>query len=271
MAALAGSMPPIEIDIAELKRWGAIWLGTEPSGRPPGSKVQAPQRPKQPNRFDRKQGMDFGYVFDAAFGKALASMLGGIDVLPPKTERGQTLLPPHPDCVEVGPTRIVGGIRPQNFDAAYRPDGPRVVYDSKTLNDAGSIPKNWQNMINDLATEASTVHTRFPYCLVCFLVVVPRPALGAPQERALIRTLERLGSRTDELDQAHLAEAISLVIWDPNTGEIDRTSPPPGSNLCLSTMHTRIYPTYLDRYKNLPPHEAEEETEAAEIDVPGNV
>jgi len=106
---------------------------------------------KRADRFDKKQGMDFGYVFDAAFGASLAQMLGGIDVLKPIDN---SLLPPHKDCVEVGKVRIVGGIRPQNYDAAYRPDGPRIVYDSKTLNDRNSIAKNWQNMINDLATEA---------------------------------------------------------------------------------------------------------------------
>jgi len=45
----------------------------------------------------------------------------------------------------------------------YRPDGLRFAFDSKTLNDKKSIGKNWQNMINDLATEATTVHSRFPY------------------------------------------------------------------------------------------------------------
>ena len=28
-------------------------------------------------------------------------------------------------------------------------------------------------MVNDLATEATTVHTRFPYCVVAFIVTVP--------------------------------------------------------------------------------------------------
>jgi hypothetical protein len=129
--------------------------------------------------------MDFGLVFDRAFADALAEMLGGIPVHEPEND---SLLPPHSNCVELGKTRIVGGIRPQNYDAAYRPDGPRVVYDGKTLNDRKSIGKNWQNMVNDLATEATTVHTRFPFCIVCFLVILPRPALQSNQERALIRT-----------------------------------------------------------------------------------
>lgn len=242
MAALAAAMPQIIVKRSKLAPHGAIWLGTENSK---GNE-------KAPNCFDKKQGMDFGIQFDKAFGKSLAKMLGGINVVSPNAT---SLLPIEPDCVEVGTTRIVGGIRPQNYDAAYRPDGPRVVYDSKTLNDQKSIGKNWQNMINDLATEASTVHTRFPYCLVCFIVILPRPALQPTQERDMIRTLERLGSRKDVLDQAHLAEAISLVVWDPNTGNIDAGSPPVTSNLRLETMHERIFPHYLARYKGLAPHD----------------
>jgi hypothetical protein len=247
-------MPPISLDHAALSKWGKIWLGTD--GTPTAKGIA---KAKLTDRFDKKQGMDFGYVFDAAFGKSLAEMLGGIAVHKP---HDNSLLPPHKDCVEVGKVRIVGGIRPQNYDAAYRPDGPRVVYDSKTLNDRKSIAKNWQNMINDLATEASTVHTRFPYCLVCFIVALPRPALLKPQEQAIIRTLERLGSRDDELDQPHLAEAVAMVIWNPDDGTIDLNSPPPESGLRLETMSERIAPRYLDRYKNLPPHEVMEKAEA---------
>ena len=252
-------MPEIRFDQDLVQEWGKTWLGAKGS---PNARTGASML-KKPFRFDKKQSMDFGQVFDAAFGTALAKMLGNIPIRKPDDN---SLLPPHRDCVEVGKTRIVGGIRPQNYDAAYRPDGPRIVYDSKTLNDAKSVGKNWQNMVNDLATEASTVHTRFPYCIVCFIVIVPRPALARGQERALIRTLERLGSRDDELDQAHLAEAISLVVWNPEDGTVDPTAPPPRSNLRLDTMHERIYPTYLDRYKNLPPHEAEEAQDADEAE-----
>lgn len=249
-------MPPVRVSEAELRAWGRLWLGSE--GSPVAKTGLA--KAKKPNRFDKKQGMDFGQVFDRAFGASLAAMLGNRIAQP----KDNSLLPPDRDVVEVGKTRIVGGIRPQNYDAAYRPDGPRVVYDSKTLNDAKSIGKNWQNMINDLATEASTVHTRFPYCIVCFVVVLPRPALAHAQEQALIRTLERLGSREDELDQPHLAEAIAMAVWDPEDGTLDKAAPPEGSSLRLEAMHRRIYAAYLDRYRNLPPHEVEEAADAAD-------
>jgi hypothetical protein len=236
-------MPPVIIDQNELKKWGARWLS---------DKNDENGQPKDENSFDRQQSVNFASFIDFAFGTAASKMLGDIGVEIPS---GGALLPATPDIVEVGPVRIVGGVRPQNFDAAYRPDGPRIVFDSKTLNEKKSIGKNWQNMINDLGTEATTVHTRFPYSLVVFFVVLPKPALNNKQEKDLIRTLERLSTRRSVLDQHHLAEAISMVVWDPATGLIDPNTPDKKSNLRLEKVHTIIEEIYLDRYKGLPPHD----------------
>jgi hypothetical protein len=202
MSSLKDAMPEIVIDTSLLKTWGATWLGS----------LNSSGTSKEPNRFDRKQSMDFGKtVLDPAVASSLSQMLGDIEILTPINSN--SLLPPKDNCVEIGDTRVIGGIRPQNFDIAYRPDGLRIAYDSKTLNDFDSVKKNWQNMINDLATEASTVHTRFPYAIVAFLVAIPKPALDTSQEFDIIRTLERLGTRNKVLNQNHLAEVISLVIW----------------------------------------------------------
>ena len=239
-------MPRIRLDKATLAEWGSLWRGTAGS---PGS--DGAPKPKKSDRFDKKQVMGFARVFDHAFGHALAAMLGDIPVVTP---RATALTPQQADCVEVGTTRVIGGIRPQNYDVAYRPDGPRIVFDSKTLNDASSIKKNWQNMINDLASEAATVHTRFPYCVVAFIVALPKPALQDAQRRAIATTLDRLGSRRDELDQHHLAEAISLVIWDPSTGEIESDGVEGEPSTHLHSMHRRVHRHYVDRYQHLPPH-----------------
>lgn len=248
MATLT-SMPQVVIDPAKLLSWGGTWLGTVGSNDAVGNPTV-----KKADCFDKKQGMDFGKaVIDPPFADALAVMLGGIPVKVPTSDKA--LLPPLDDCVEIGNTRIIGGVRPQNFDAAYRPDGVRIAYDSKTLNDKKSVKKNWQNMINDLATEATTVHTRYPYSIVSFVVVIPRPALMPAQEFDIIRTLERLGSRKNVLDQVHLAEAISFVIWDPVTGTVDNAVPGPLSNLRIDKLSSTISPLYMERYKGLPPHD----------------
>lgn len=245
MPALADKMPELSISEEELKRWGDLWLG---HNNPETGKE------KEPFSFDRQQSVNFAFFIDLAFGQALATALGGIPVVKPNA---YSLLPVEADCVEVGAVRVIGGVRPQNYDAAYRPDGPRVVFDSKTLNEEKSVGKNWQNMINDLATEATTIHTRFPYAIVAFIVVVPKPALGAKQEFDIIRTLERLGSRKDVLDQAHLAEVISFVVWEPETGKIDKNIPNANSTLRIEAFSDTLFPHYLNRYKGLPPHSEE--------------
>jgi|SRR3989344_4703592 len=243
MASLQ-QMPPIVIEKPKLLEWGKTWKGVLASG---GGE-------KQDSRFDKKQAMDFGkMVVDPIVAKSISVMLGGIPVEKPTSST--TLLPPKPDCVELGDTRIIGGIRPQNFDVAYRPDGVRIAYDSKTLNDADSVKKNWQNMINDLATEATTVHTRFPYAIVAFVVIIPKPALATAQAYDIIRTLERLGTRKNVYDQSHLAEVISLIVWNPEKGEVDELLPDTASHLRIENFSKIIYPIYLDRYKGLPPHD----------------
>jgi hypothetical protein len=55
-------MPVITPSKDALKEWGALWLGTDGSNG----------RAKKANCFDRKQSLDFGKVFDQAFGEALA-------------------------------------------------------------------------------------------------------------------------------------------------------------------------------------------------------
>jgi hypothetical protein len=180
--------------------------------------------------------------------------------------------PTEPNCVETGEVFVIGGVRPQHFDVCYRPDGVRIAYDSKTLNDTKSVAKNYQNMVNDLATEATNVHTRFPLGVVGFIVAVPTPCLVQPQRSAMIGTLERISGRALVDMPNHIAEAVALVVWDPATGGVDPEVPSPDSPLRVEKFANTIESAYVARYKGLPPHadvgegavEAEKETEAYE-------
>jgi len=234
MATLA-SMPPVDIAQTELAKFGSTWL----------------QNGERLSRTPPQSSGELGRLFDMAVGKALATMLGGIEIISPNSN---SLTPPRPDCVEVGPVRIIGGVRPQNFDVGYRPDGIRFAFDSKTLNDRGSIGKNWQNMINDLATEATTVHSRFPHALVAFMVIYPAPCVSSAHQKATIETLERLARRMTVDGPLYMAEAIALVLWNPNNGTIDPAIPNPSSTLRIEKFSEQIEATYISRYKGLPPH-----------------
>ena len=234
MATLV-SMPPITIDQADLIRFGNTW--TSKGGRL--------------SRTPPQSSAELGRLFDTAVGKALATMLGGIPIVSPNPN---SLTPPQSECVEVGPVRVIGGVRPQNFDVGYRPDGVRFAFDSKTLNDRESIGKNWQNMINDLATEATTVHSRFPHAVVAFMVIYPEPCVSSANRMATIETLERLAHRSTVGDPFHLAEVISLVLWHPSSGTIDTDIPASSSPLRIEKFSEQVEAAYVNRYKGLPPH-----------------
>ena len=221
------------------------------------------------SRSRPESSLEFGELLDSRVGEALAAMLGGIPIEKPSSTQ---LTPPLPDCVEVGPVRIVGGVRPQNFDVGYRPDGVRFAFDSKTLNDRKSVAKNYQNMINDLATEATTVHSRFPFALVAFMVVIPAPCLVEPQNSALIGTLERLAGRVGVNEPNQNAEAMALIVWDPSTGQVLPDRPAPDSVIRIERFSETVERIYRNRYKGLPPHaEVGEEAEAAFEEYPGAI
>src|SRR3989344_3891544 len=231
-------MPPVVIDKAALLKFGKMWKknGGSLSRTPPCS------------------SSELGQLFDRAVGKSLAELLGGIPIASPSAS---SLSAPKADCVEVGHVRVIGSVRPQNFDVGYRPDGLRFAYDTKTLNDEDSVRKNWQNMINDLATEATTVHTRFPHAVVAFAVMIPEPCIADTQRRAMIETLERLARRVGVRNDSHMAEAMSLVLWNPEDGRIDKNVPQKTSPLRLEKLSQQIEAVYISRYKGLPPHASE--------------
>ena len=227
-------MPAINIPQAELLKFGTQW-----------------QKKKNLSRTPPFSSGELGVLIDTEVGNSLAVMLGNLPIVKPNSK---ALIPSLADCVEVGPVRVIGGVRPQNFDVGYRPDGLRIAFDSKTLNDSESVGKNYQNMINDLGTEATTIHTRFPFAIVAFAVIIPTPCLVSPQKESITYTLERMSDRSSPIDIAHKSEVTSLILWDPTTGLIDPNWPPPTSILRVEKFSQILEGVYIERYKGLPPH-----------------
>ena len=101
------------------------------------------------------------------------------------------------------------------------------------------------------------MHTRFPHAVVAFAVVIPEPCIAETQRKAIIETLERLARRVGVRNDAHMAEAISLALWNPSDGMIDQKYPSPNSHLRLENFSEQVETIYVARYKGLPPHATE--------------
>ncbi len=207
---------------------------------------------KKFSESDGKQFVkDLSKVFDDRIGRCLATMLG----VKTAQLKAASLLPTEPDVVEIGPVRVVGGIRPQNFDVGYRPDGVRFVHDTKTLNEKKSVCKNFQNMINDIGTEATTVHTRFPFAVVAFMVIIPSPCFPELIRKRFTPMLDRLVGRDSPDDLPYKAEAVSLVLWDPETNTIDLSWPESNSPLRIEKFSEFVQAQYHKRYDGMAPHD----------------
>ena len=68
--------------------------------------------------------------------------------------------------------------------------------------------------------------------------------------------LERLARRVGVRNEAHMAEVISLVLWNPEDGTIDQDIPKQTSPLRLEKFSEQVEEIYVARYKGLPPHTA---------------
>lgn len=243
-------MPTVKFDQDKLMEFGKAWS----QGAEVVKKGHREQRSNRLGRIGDYTGANLGVLANQAVAEAISRMLGGFRIV---AATGERLLPESQYLVEVGEVRVIGGVRPQNYDVAYRPDGIRFVFDSKTLNDTDSIRKNYQNMINDLGTEATTAHTRFPYAVVAFMVLIPLPCmkeLSSQVTRGILGNLERLVGRVDVNGPVHKAEAISLAVWDPVAGGIDETFVAPQSPLHLRRFSEMISDAYISRYQGLDPH-----------------
>jgi hypothetical protein len=236
-------MPPIVLPQNELSVFGERWHA---NGR--CLSRTAPQSSSQ-----------LGNLIDRTVGNALAEFLGGIPTAKPNS---RLYTPPIPNCVEIGPMRVEGGIRPQNFDVGYRPiidevPDVRFAFDSKTLNDTKSVGKNWQNMVNDIATESATVHSIHPSAIVAFVVAVPMPCLAEPRRSQMIKIFERLAHRINREDQHYLMEALAFVLWDPDDGTISNEYPNLLSHLRIERFSGIVERAYQNRFAQLPPHDTD--------------
>ncbi|HEX8001337.1 MAG TPA: hypothetical protein VF519_01430 [Mycobacteriales bacterium] len=71
-----------------------------------------------------------------------------------------------------------------------------------------------------------------------------------PLVNRLITRLQRTRRRETEADAAHLLEAVAVIVYDPDTGELSPDLPPPGSDLRWDEFVTALAETYDVRFED---------------------
>lgn len=66
----------------------------------------------------------------------------------------------------------------------------------------------------------------------------------------LIKRLQRTRRRETEADAAHLLEAVTVIVYDPDTGQLDPALPPPGSGLRWDEFVAALADSYDIRFED---------------------
>ena len=220
MAGLA-SMPPIIISQDELAQFGRVWTTND----------------RRLSRTPPYSSGELGKLFDTSVGRALAVMLGGIPVVSPNAN---SLTPSSPDCVEVGPVRIIGGVRPQNFDlmqrAGLHPNRltncwvPFLVSATLLLNETGRLAMVIPAELLQVNYAAELRYFLSQYYGSITLLTFKKLVFGGIQQEVVLFLGERgksehSGIRTIELDGiSDLASYEHAAFLDSDLKEMDHST-----------------------------------------------
>ena len=139
---------------------------------------------------------------------------------------------------QAGETVVAGALRKQQADVTeyHDLDGLRLGVELKPVNLA--VGRALWNRFGDVRAFAVNIHLKFPFAVIGGVLVVPtteRTKTGlkstVPLITRAVNRLVRAGRRRNESEAAHLLEGIGVIVYDPQTGEVDVSLPPEASGL----------------------------------------
>ena len=159
-----------------------------------------------------------------------------------------------------GERTVAGALRTVKADLSelHELDGLRLAVEIKPINLA--VGRAIWNRFGDIRTFAVNLHLKFPFAVVGGVLTAPTKERDKDGtffstvhliQRAINR-LMRAGGRRNEGEAAHLLEAVAFVAYDPETGEIDTDTPPPGSGLRWEEFVALLAQTYDSRFGDGP-------------------
>src|SRR5579883_915276 len=185
------------------------------------------------------------------------------------------LLRLRPDLrIRTGEHPVSGALRVVNADLSefHLLDGLRLAVEIKPVNLA--VGRAIWNRFGDIRTFGVNLHLKFPFAVIGGVLTFPtyeigkvtkkRPDGRKPTEHLIQRAVKRItraGGRETEGDAPHLLEAIGVVVYDPGTGKIHPTLPPPGSTLRWNEFVEGLARAYESRF------EGQEEAAETAIDA----
>jgi len=175
----------------------------------------------------------------------------GEDVLTGPRGRRPHLLDPV-----AGEKRIAGGLRTAQSDVteAHDLDGVRLAVEIKPSYRA--VGRAIWNRYGDVRAFAVNVHLKFPFAVVGGIQVLPTVDIEEDSTRTdpigylqrAVRRQERIRPRVSEADADHLVEALGLLIFNPDAGELHPDLPSPGSRVRWDGFVSALVESYDARF-----------------------
>jgi len=163
---------------------------------------------------------------------------------------------PHLIEPEAGEKRVAGGLRTVQSDVteAHELDGVRLAVEIKPSYRA--VGRAIWNRYGDVRAFAVNIHLKFPFAVVGGVQVLPTIDIEEDGSRSKTRTYlsraarrhDRIRPRVSEADADHLVEALGLVIFDPETGELDPDLPAADSRLRWEGFVASLVEAYDARF-----------------------
>ena len=158
-----------------------------------------------------------------------------------------------------GETKVGGGLREVKADVSEMTnmDGLTLGVELKPVHLA--VGRAIWNRFGDIRTFAVNIHLKFPFAVVGGVMTLPtqeRMTSGQDDkwkgtthlvERAVSRFI-RAGGRETEGGAAHLLEGIAVVVFDHETGAVERDLPPAGTGLRWPEFVAQVAAAYDARF-----------------------
>ena len=159
-------------------------------------------------------------------------------------------------AARAGEHKVAGALRVVLADVSeyHQLDGLRLAVEIKPVNLA--VGRALWNRFGDVRAFAVNLHLKFPFAVVGGVLVIPTYEITnkgskkstVPLIERTIGRLTRAGRRRNESDAAHLLEGIGVIIYNPDTGEVEEGLPASASGLRWEQFVAQLVEAYDTRF-----------------------